>query len=73
MTNNIIDLDMVRVEPYLKNAIAGCLLDPLDSKFQRGFLAALLIVYREGLSRAQKENPLIIDLLESAERLLRGR
>jgi hypothetical protein len=62
---------MVRVEPYLKNAIAGCLLDPLE--FQRGFLAALLIVYREGLSRAQKENPLIIDLLESAERLLRGR
>jgi hypothetical protein len=63
---DIIDFDGARVTPYLKNAIALFLLDPPDTEFQCGFLAALLIVDREGLGHGEKD-----DLLQNAERLLR--
>jgi hypothetical protein len=38
-----------RVAAYLEQAIDSFLHDPPTSDYQRGFLAALLMVYREGL------------------------
>jgi hypothetical protein len=37
------------VAAYVEQAIDGFRLDPPTSDYQRGFLAALLLVYREGL------------------------
>lgn len=34
---------------YVETAIRGFLIDPPDSEFQRGYLAALVTVYREAL------------------------
>jgi hypothetical protein len=41
--------DCERVAAYLEQAIDSFLHDPPTSDYHRGFLAALLVVYREGL------------------------
>jgi hypothetical protein len=40
---------MTDTQRFIERAIDGFLSDPPDSDFQRGYLAALLNVYREGL------------------------
>ena len=45
----IVDLEARRITPYVLEAIAGFIGDPPDSQFQRGYLSALLDIYREGL------------------------
>ena len=48
---DVIDFDAARIAPYLMSSIEGFLGDPPDTEFQRGYLAALITVYREGLRR----------------------
>lgn len=42
------DFDGERIASYMLEAIGRFLSDPPNSDFQRGFLAALLVLYREG-------------------------
>jgi hypothetical protein len=48
---DIISFDAERVSQYLESLFAGYLNDPADSDYQRGFLAAALVIYREALGR----------------------
>jgi len=48
---NIIELDTSKAGKYLAEAINGFLKDPPDSEYQRGFLAALIVVSTEGIGR----------------------
>lgn len=52
---DVIDFDGAKVAPYILAAIDGFLNDPPDSEFQRGFLAALLVTYREGIGRGASD------------------
>jgi hypothetical protein len=61
----VIDFDATRIEPFLIRLIELFLIDPPDSDYQRGYLAALIITYREGLKREAPDS-----LLQDAERLL---
>jgi|GEM_PF-5575471 len=61
----VLDLDARRVEPYLISTIDGFLGDPPDSDFQRGYLSAMLAVYREAVGRGQSDARVI-----AAERML---
>jgi len=47
----VVDFDGARVAPYLIRAIEGFLSDPPDTEHQRGYLAALIAVYLEGIGR----------------------
>jgi hypothetical protein len=53
MSDKVIDFDTARIRPYIERAIDGFLADPPDSDFQRGYLAGLLNIYREGLNRPE--------------------
>ncbi|AOG03091.1 hypothetical protein [Bosea sp. RAC05] len=64
-SSNVIDFDARRVEPFVMKAIEGFLNDPPDSDYQRGYLAGLVNVYREGLGRGVSDAR-----LEAADRLL---
>lgn len=66
----VIDFDAHRVAPYIVAAIEGFLGDPPDSDFQRGYLAALLTVYREGIGRGDADARVIA--AEGLIRLRRG-
>ena len=63
--SNVIDFDAKRIEPFIMRAIEGFLSDPPDSEFQRGYLAALVVSYKEGLGRGTSDAR-----LEAAEKLL---
>lgn len=47
----LVSFDAERASRYIEQAFAGYLRDPADSDFQRGYLAALLTLYREGLGK----------------------
>ncbi len=49
--DNVISFEAERASKYLSGVFAGYLEDPADSDFQRGFLAASLVIYREGLGK----------------------
>lgn len=66
MAAEVVDFDERRITPYLVEAIGGFLTDPPDTDYQRGYLAALVSVYREGLGREANDARLV-----AAERLLR--
>lgn len=61
---DVVELDARRVGPYVSSAIDGFLNDPPDSPFQRGYLAALVAIYKEALGRDKSDARLI-----AAERL----
>ena len=63
----IIDFDSARIAPWLVRAIEGFLNDPPDSDHQRGYLAALLCVYQEGLGLGKTDERMIV-----AQRLLQS-
>jgi hypothetical protein len=65
--SNVIDFDGARFAPLLMQAINGFSADPPDTEFQRGYLAALIWAYREGLGRGEGDAR-----LELAESILRG-
>lgn len=51
MDAEMISFDAEKASRYLLHAIVSFTNDPCDSDFQRGFLSALLVVYREGLGK----------------------
>lgn len=65
MNTKVIDFDGARIAPWLIRAIEGFLIDPPDRDYQRGYLAALVCAYREGLGRGATDAR-----LAAAERLL---
>lgn len=54
----LISFDVERTAKYLEGVFAGFLNDPADSDYQRGFLAAALVIYREGLGRGYTDDRL---------------
>lgn len=48
--SEVIDFDARKLRPYLAAAIEGFLGDPPDTDYQRGYLSALIDVYREGIN-----------------------
>ena len=48
---NIILFDAEKATRYIEQALIGFINDPADSDFQRGYLAALLAIYEEGLGK----------------------
>lgn len=48
---NVVELDTMRVQRYLDASIDLFMRDPPDSDFQRGFMSALIVLYREALGR----------------------
>jgi len=63
----IIDFDGARLAPLLVRSITSFLNDRPDSDYQRGYLAALLWAYREGLGRGADDAR-----IAAAEKMLRS-
>ena len=57
---DVISFDAERASRYLERAMWGFLGDPPDSDYQRGFLAALLVVYREGVGKGAGDDRLTL-------------
>lgn len=62
MQTEITSFEGEKVARYLREAFGGFLRDNPDSDYQRGYLAALLAVYREGAGKT--DMPDLIKLLE---------
>lgn len=60
MTADLVSFDAERASRYIERAFAGFLLDPADSDYQRGYLAALLTLYREGLGKGAEDDRLAL-------------
>lgn len=56
----VVSFDAEKASRYVEQAFAGYLRDPADSDFQRGYLAALLTLYREGLGKGEGDSRLIV-------------
>jgi hypothetical protein len=56
----IISFDAEKASRYIERAFAGYLNDPADSDYQRGYLAALLTLYREGLGKGEGDDRLTL-------------
>jgi hypothetical protein len=57
---DLISFDVERASRYLNGVFAGYLNDPADSDYQRGFLAAALTIYREGLGKGVGDDRLAL-------------
>ena len=55
---NVISFDAEKATHYIEQALAGFINDPADSDYQRGYLAALLTVYEEGLGEGAGDDRL---------------
>lgn len=53
--DNIVSFDAEKTVRYLEQSFQGFLGDPPDSDYQRGFLAALLVLYEEGLGKGKHD------------------
>jgi len=51
MTGEIVSFDAEKASRYIEQALHGFMIDRATSEYQRGFLAALLAVYQEGLGK----------------------
>ena len=58
MMENVVSFDAEKASRYIEQAFNGFLVDPADSDFQRGYLAALLTLYREGLGKGAGDDRL---------------
>lgn len=47
--SNVVSFDAERVRRYLDDSLLGFMKDPPDDEYQRGFLAALVLIYSEAL------------------------
>lgn len=54
----IISFDAEKASRYLLNGLLGFVSDPPESDYQRGYLAALLTAYREGLGKGAGDDRL---------------
>lgn len=61
----VIDFDTSRVSRYIDAVIDGFFRDPPDSDYQRGFLAALVVIRREATGKTD-------DRLDAADRMAGG-
>lgn len=52
---DVVSFDAEKATRYLERAMWSFLRDPADSDYQRGYLAALLTVYREGLDKGEDD------------------
>jgi hypothetical protein len=59
-SSNVIEFDGERTRRYLNGIFVGYLKDPATSDYQRGFLAAALVIYREGLGRGADDDRLAL-------------
>jgi hypothetical protein len=61
---NIISFDAEKATRYIEQALIGFINDPADSDFQRGYLAALLTIYEEGLGKGNGDDrlPLLLQM-----------
>lgn len=50
---NIEEFDAHKVRNYLDKTINGFMKDPPDTNFQKGFLAAVLVVWEEALGKTE--------------------
>lgn len=67
MNDTLISFDAERASRYIARALGGFLNDPPDSDFQRGFLSALLVIYREGLGKGEGDDRLkLLDRMAEA-------
>lgn len=55
---NVISFDAEKASRYIEQALSGFINDPADSDFQRGYLAALLTIYEEGLGKGAGDDRL---------------
>jgi len=55
-----ISFDAEKASRYIEQVFAGYLRDPADSDFQRGYLAAMLTLYREGLGKGEGDDRLVL-------------
>lgn len=60
MNAELVSFDAERASRYIERAFGGFLNDPADSDYQRGFLAALLTLYREGLGKGEGDDRLAL-------------
>jgi hypothetical protein len=51
MQNEVIDFDGVRCARYIRESLTSFMADPPDSLYQLGFLDALLVIYKEAISK----------------------
>lgn len=58
--SQVISFDAERASRYLERVFAGFLGDPADSDYQRGFLAASLLLYRECLGKGADDDRLTV-------------
>ena len=68
---SVVSFEAERASKYLTGVFNGYLGDPADTDYQRGFLAAALVIYREGLGKGVGDDRLkLLDkqtMLPSAE------
>lgn len=64
---DVIDFDGARIARLLTTAITGFAMDPPSTEYQRGYLAALLWAYKEGLGRGANDSR-----IAQAEKILAG-
>lgn len=62
MGGQIISFDAEKASRYIEAGLVGFIGDPADSEYQRGYLAALLTIYTEGLGKGALDDR--ISLLE---------
>lgn len=55
---SVISFDAERTRRYLEDLFAGYMNDPADTEYQRGFLAAALVIYREALGKGADDDRL---------------
>ncbi len=55
---DVISFDAEKASRYIEQGLAGFLGDPPDSDYQRGYLAALLTIYGEGLGKGDGDDRL---------------
>lgn len=60
MNSNLISFDAERASRYIEESFNLFLMDPPDSDYQRGFLASLLVIYREGLGKGAGDDRLTL-------------
>ena len=56
----LISFDDERTAKYIEGVFAGYLNDPADSDYQKGYLAGMLTLYREGLGRGAGDDRLAL-------------
>lgn len=60
MSAKLVSFDAAKTTRYIEQAFHGYMIDPADSDYQRGFLAALLTLYREGLGKGEGDDRLAL-------------